>query len=630
MTKHVASALFVYAQHNQDLMDQLRDNPYGVAVRPVSFDAFSSNPEGMLDDTAHVVVSGTLDTVKAVLGLAMEHGFTVGILPEKNQKILRRFFFLPMAPRAALSLALQQDAQPMGLILCNGKIMLYKATIGRMPLMDSSTEISIWQLLKLAYRRFHGIRLLPVRFTTDSGRKVDTAACGCMITNQQSRTMASRLVSRDSSITNGMISLIVAAPLSISSYLKFTAQLFRPGTGEKRIPSTIGYIKSPRITIETDQELELYIDGERASHTPVDCKAIPGAVSINVGEKLREEQRESGTNRERLEIHNLPVGNELKKAQNKNLPFFAYASEERFRELFTALRDDARTNSAYVVLMVLSSLLATIGLYLNSASVVIGAMLLAPLMSPIVSIAMGLLRQDQYLLVKSAQKITLGVLIALTASALTTLLFPHKPVTDEMLGRLSPSLLDLGVAIFAGIAGAYTKSYKEILSGLAGVAIAVALVPPLAVAGIGLGRWDFAFFGQAFLLFTTNLVGIIVAAAITFRVLGYAAAVKNKRIAGVVLLSLALITVPLYLSYDRIVDRLVLEQSWQQERFLVNGKYLIVRKATLFYGESKDVIVMNIHAREPLTRSDLDLFKAKVQSNFPKKLTIRADIIYIL
>ena len=345
---------------------------------------------------------------------------------------------------------------------------------------------------------------------------------------------------------------------------------------------------------------------------------------------LCEGNRESRAAQERLDIQQLPVGNKVKRAQNKSLKFFAYASEERFRDLFLALRDDARVNSAYVILMILSTLLATVGLYLNSASVVIGAMLLAPLMSPIVSIAMGVLRQDQFLLISSAQKIVLGIVIALSAAAVTTLLFPHKPVTDEMMGRLNPSLLDLGVAIFAGIAGAYTKSYKEILSGLAGVAIAVALVPPLAVAGIGLGRWDHYVFGQAFLLFTTNLVGIIVAAAITFRVLGYAAAVKNKRMAAIVLVALALITVPLYLSYDRIVNTLVFEKNWQHERFLVNGKYLIVRKATLFCRGNKDVISMEILAREQLTRGDLDLFKSKIQSNFPKKLTIRADIIYIL
>jgi len=334
--------------------------------------------------------------------------------------------------------------------------------------------------------------------------------------------------------------------------------------------------------------------------------------------------------KESLDIKNLPVGNELAKAKKKAVPFFSYASEERFRDLFVALRDDARMSSAYVVLMFLSTMLATVGLYLNSSSVVIGAMLLAPLMSPIVSLAMGMLRQDRRMLRKSIKKISIGVGLALFAAALVTLLFPHKPVTNEMLSRLSPSLLDLAVAIFAGIAGAYTKSYKEILQSLAGVAIAVALVPPLAVAGIGLGRLDVDFFSQAFLLFATNLVGIVVAATLTFRVLGYSAVVRDKRNISVVVLILVLITIPLYLSYDDIVQKLVIEKSWKHERFLVNGKYLIVQKAKLQRKREKLVITMDVLARERLTRADLDLFQKKIQRNYPRKVIIRANIIYIL
>ena len=283
-----------------------------------------------------------------------------------------------------------------------------------------------------------------------------------------------------------------------------------------------------------------------------------------------------------------------------------------------------------MILMLLSTMLAVVGMYLNSSSVVIGAMLLAPLMSPIVSLSMGLLRQDKKMLGKSVKKITIGIGLALFSAALMALLFPHKPVTNEMLARLSPSLLDLAVAIFAGIAGAYTKSYKEILQSLAGVAIAVALVPPLAVAGTGLGRMDVHFFSQAFLLFSTNLVGIVVAATLTFRVLGYSAVVRDKRNVSFVVLILTLISIPLYFSYDDIVQKLVIEKSWKKERYLVNGKYLIVKQAESRHQSEKLVITMDILARERLTRADMDLFQKKIQENYPRKVVIRANIIYIL
>jgi uncharacterized hydrophobic protein (TIGR00271 family) len=242
---------------------------------------------------------------------------------------------------------------------------------------------------------------------------------------------------------------------------------------------------------------------------------------------------------------------------------------------------------------------------------------------------MGLLRQDEYLIRRSIGTIGLGIFLALMTAAVMTQLLSYKPVTGEMEARLSPTVLDLIVAITAGIAGAYTKSYREILQSLAGVAIAVALVPPLAVAGIGIGRLDPEFFSQAFLLFSTNLVGITVAATLTFRVLGYSPAVKSKRGISIVLLLLVMITVPLYLSYNRIVKTRGFEQSWQDERFLVHGKYLIIKNAHLSEYSNKDILSMDVLARDQLTRSDLAELKRKISYNFSEELVIRANVIYI-
>jgi uncharacterized membrane protein len=198
-----------------------------------------------------------------------------------------------------------------------------------------------------------------------------------------------------------------------------------------------------------------------------------------------------------------------------------------------------------------------------------------------------------------------------------------------MLARLNPTLLDLAVAIISGIAAAYSKSFREIIQSLAGVAIAVALVPPLAVAGIGIGRMDFYFFFQAFLLFSTNLVGIIIAATFTFRVLGFSAVVRSKASLMVVFVFLALISIPLYLSFSRIVEDRVFEHSLRQERFLVNEKYLIIIKASVIWRGDNRIILMDVLAREPLTREDLNTFKKKIQVNFDKKLIIRLKTFYI-
>jgi uncharacterized hydrophobic protein (TIGR00271 family) len=630
MTEYVSSALFVYTDDTKHLIKPLQNNSSGTSITSVAFDALMQAPQQQLEGVDHVVVAGPLDVIKEILHLAMKYRFNIGIIPTKKQKHLIKFYDLPKNPSAAVELALRQDGQTIDLILCNEKIMLFKATIGRIPFLDTPANASWILVLLNALRKFVGFRLFTFKFGTAGNNEIDTAASGCMILHHSRGSFASRLISHDHSFTDGMASLVISAPISIIEYVKLLRQALRSSKRYKKLPSSIGYIKSPQIDIEPKTRLNVIIDDQQTTQTPLHCETIAKAVRINLRKSLQEESGSATDVGERIDINNLPREKELLKARNqKRIPFFSYASEERFHDLFPALREDARLNSIYLVLMVLSTGLAAVGLYLNSASVIIGAMLLAPLMAPIVSLSMGILRGNVRLFKNSIGKIVIGVIIALLASALITCLFPYKPITDEMLARLNPTLLDLAVAIISGIAAAYSKSFKEIIQSLAGVAIAVALVPPLAVAGIGIGRMDFYFFYQAFLLFSTNLVGIIISATFTFRVLGYSAAVRRKASLVVVFIFLVLISIPLYLSYSRIVEDRVFEQSLRKERFLVNEKYLIIIKASIIWRGDKRIILMDILAREPLTRKDLNAFKKKIQTNFSKKLIIRLKTFYI-
>jgi uncharacterized hydrophobic protein (TIGR00271 family) len=629
MPDYVERALYIYSEEYESYIEPVQNNPFGVQITPISFTAFREDQEALFVDLEHVVVSGPLEVIKEILSLAMQHSFSVGLLTTPDQKNLRKSYELPENFEAAMDLALRSGAQAMDIVLCNQKILLLKATIGRIPLLDSPHDIGLARMSVLALKKFIGLKLLPFSFTTSEEREIETAACGCMIIKHNESSLASSLISNNSSINDKMISLVISSPVSIIDYLKFLSQLIWRQSRLTSVPKTIGYIKSSRVSIKSDNELNVIIDNEQTTQTPLDCEVVPEAVRMNVGKSLRENSENTKSATEKITIDHLPTGKELLKAREKKIPFFSYASEERFRDLFVALREDAKINSAYFTLIVLSTMLATVGLYLSSTSVLVGAMLLAPLMAPIISLAMGLLRRDKVLLQKSSIKITIGVVIALMAAALISLLFPHKPITPEMEARLNPTVLDLAVAIIAGIAGAYTKSFKEIMQSLAGVAIAVALVPPLSVAGIGLGQGDIHFFAQAFLLFSTNLIGIIFAATFTFRILGFSPAVRSKR--GIVLVAviLLLISIPLYMSYQRIVEKMVFERSWKHERFLVNDKYLIVKKANLIYVKDREVLTMEVLTREPLDRSDLNQLRRKVQTNFSRDLVFRANITYI-
>ena len=630
MYKFVKSSLFVFTAECSTLKESVVNNDFGVTVTPIELELFLKDPQSYLQDCSHVVVAAGLTGIKSVIQLSTKHSFSIGLLPLRTDKRLKAYYELPAKSDDLIEIALGNDPQTMDIIFANDEVVLFNATLGRMPLLDTSKYRTRLGRVFSSLNMFMGIKLKPFSFGTKAGRKIKTAACGCMIVQPHKANAVSRLVAQDSSFTDGMVSLVVAAPMSIIEYLKFVAQFLKGKIRHRKIPSTLGYIKSSEIKIATEPPLKVLIDGSTEIHTPLQCRVQPGAVQINIGKELRSRDVSAEPMVERVDVHNLPAGRELSKASDKRIPFFSYASEERFRDLFMALRADTKINSMYVILMVLSTLLATLGLFLSSASVVIGAMLIAPLMDPITSLSMGLVRQDNKLSIRAIKKIIVGIVIALLSAALLSLMIVHEPVTVEMQARLNPSLLDLGVAILAGVAAAYTKANKEILQSLAGVAIAVALVPPLAVAGIGLGRADLLFFYQAFLLFFTNLVGIAIAATITFRFLGYSPAVQNKKGLAIVVMLLALVSVPLYISYQTIVDKQIMERNWKNERFIVGSKYLIVQKADLQEQLHHDVLYVDILTREPLTREDLAVFKKKIQMHFNKKLIVRANITYIL
>ena len=169
-------------------------------------------------------------------------------------------------------------------------------------------------------------------------------------------------------------------------------------------------------------------------------------------------------------------------------------------------------------------------------------------------------------MIDSGRSIAIGTGLALLCAMLIAWFIPLNHINSEIAARISPTLLDLGVAVVSGIAGAYAHARAEVAKSLAGVAIAVALVPPLAVAGIGLGWLDFTVFFGAFLLYLTNLVGIILAALITFMILGYSPFHRAKRGLMLTLVMVAILAIPLAFGFERMVaENNVLRQLDGQE-----------------------------------------------------------------
>ena len=180
--------------------------------------------------------------------------------------------------------------------------------------------------------------------------------------------------------------------------------------------------------------------------------------------------------------------------------------------LVDRIQSSSQWDFDFFVLMFLSTFMAAIGLIQDSAAVVIGAMLVAPLMTPLLGLGLALVQGNPVLSRISLRSIASGVLVSLIVGVLVGLATPgFEEPTREMLGRGGPGLLDLFVAFAAGLAAAYASSRPGLVAALPGVAIAAALVPPIATSGLALALGDFPLAFNALLLFFINMVTIVLA-----------------------------------------------------------------------------------------------------------------------
>ncbi|QPC84234.1 DUF389 domain-containing protein [Phototrophicus methaneseepsis] len=197
----------------------------------------------------------------------------------------------------------------------------------------------------------------------------------------------------------------------------------------------------------------------------------------------------------------------------------ALTSGER-NELLWQAQKTALGGIDYDAMILLSALLASLGLLLNSVAVIIGAMLVAPLMTPLSSLAMGLVTSRLPITRRSFTTLVEGVGLALVISVIAGLLLPGDTPTDEMLLRGNPTLIDAAVAFVSGLVAAYATARKEIPAALAGVAIAAALMPPLCTVGLAIAFQEVQLAFGSGLLFLANILFIIAAEYIIFFWLG--------------------------------------------------------------------------------------------------------------
>lgn len=193
------------------------------------------------------------------------------------------------------------------------------------------------------------------------------------------------------------------------------------------------------------------------------------------------------------------------------------------------IRNNIPFRGPNIYILFVAIIIASVGLNVNSIPVIIGAMLISPLMSPIIGFGMGLGTNDTDLLLKSLKNLGIMFVISLLASTLYFLVTPLE--TDnptELLARTNPSIYDVLIAFFGGIAGILELSRKEKGTVMSGVAIATALMPPLCTVGYGIAKWNWDYAGGALYLFFINCMFIALATYLAVKFLNFPAKVHQK------------------------------------------------------------------------------------------------------
>ena len=284
-------------------------------------------------------------------------------------------------------------------------------------------------------------------------------------------------------------------------------------------------------------------------------------------------------------------------------------------QLRTELLTESTPDSSYLILIVSSCAIATFGLLSNSAAVIIGAMIIAPLMLPIRGLAFGALKGSVILFERGLFSITVGTVLAVAIACVLGRVIGIASFGSEVLARSEPTLLDLGVAVAAGWISGYAKIQPKISGSLAGTAIAVALMPPICVIGLGLSQADWALSWGATLLYLTNLLGITLSCMLTFILGGYASFHHARKALFLALGFTSVLLIPLGISFGKLVRQAHLDISLRQalvNRTITFQRLELLSSQTNWFANPPEVR-LNVRAKEPLTARQVALLEDFVE-----------------
>lgn len=317
-------------------------------------------------------------------------------------------------------------------------------------------------------------------------------------------------------------------------------------------------------------------------------------------------------------------------------------SNKKREDVYRYIKIESPGGRTYFLLVTLAAIVATLGLLTNSSSVIIGAMLISPIMSPIIAMSFSITLGDSKIFSVAIKEIILGIILAITVSVFITLFLPSRTLTAEILSRTKPTIIDLIIALSSGAAGAYIMCNKKESSVIPGVAIATALMPPLCVVGTGLAQGDYTVAFGGFILFLTNLIAINLASALVFKAFGFTTKDElykindetstirtHKRRLLISIMAFVIILIPLsFFMYSTIVqekNRKLIDDSLNKTTQSIDGVDLI--NYTYKYESNKYIISAVVRSVNKLDGSNIKFMENNLEKQLGKPTEIRMKVL---
>lgn len=301
--------------------------------------------------------------------------------------------------------------------------------------------------------------------------------------------------------------------------------------------------------------------------------------------------------------------------------------DQMYKDLFA----ESDIDLPYLALILSSCSIATFGLLSNSAAVIIGAMVIAPLMLPIRAIAFAALEGNPRLLRHGLMALGLGSTMGICLSTLVGWVAGIEQFGSEIMARTQPTLLDLGIAVTAGAIGGYAKIESKISSTLAGTAIAVALMPPLCVIGLGLSQGLWFVSRGAMLLYLTNLLGIALACMVIFSWAGYAPFIQAQRPLLAAGILTVLLILPLGIRFGQLVEHARLQNRLR--RALLNKtltfQQLELTNLQTTWSSTPPTVRLHVNAKEAVTPRQVELLEEFVRREMEHSFRLVFVVSYV-